>query len=148
MTNRTLPLPPELATFKPFGTGMASVQSGNGDRFHAALGSLGDDKSTFRVWVWAEHPDGDCTLIPIDGPPNNAPSFAVENGALVLYGTLEVAGARTLVARDVPGYVAPAVVDQPARNQAGAATNIAKAALVGVRAVIAWLRGSSTLPNV
>lgn len=141
MANRTLPLPPELATFKPYGTGMASVQSGNGDRIHAALGSLGDDKATFHVWCWAEHANGTCTLIPIEAPPNNAPSFAVENGALVLYGVREIAGVRTLVACEVPGYVAPVVVDQTARNWANRA-------LIGVRAVIAWLKGSATLPNV
>lgn len=131
--NHPLPLPPEMAGFKPYGTGMAAIQSGDGAVFHAALGSIGDDKSTFYVWCWTEHPDGSCALVPIPDPPKNAPSFAVVNGGLRLYGVLDTA----IVERNVPGWIPPAVVDQPARTQASAATRMAAAALGAIKGLAA-----------
>lgn len=109
--NRTLHYPPEMPNFKPYSVPSAHIQSGDGTIFHAALGSLGDDKSTFHVYAWTEKPDGTLTVVPLAEPPNNAPSFTIVNGKLVLHGVLESSpGIRTLVERDIPGYVVPAAV--------------------------------------
>lgn len=108
--NRTLVYPASMPNFKPYSVTSAHAQSGDGTLFRAALGSLGDDKATFHVYVWTERPDGTLTAITIAEPPNNAPTFAVVGGKLLLYGVLESSpGVRILVERDVPGYVAPAV---------------------------------------
>lgn len=116
--NRTLRYPPEMANFKPYATPSAHIQSGDGTLIHAALGSLGDDKATFHVYVWTEKPDGALAVVPIPDPPNNAPAFAVVGGKLVLYGVLESSpGIRSLVERDVPGYVVPETRDTAARSQ-------------------------------
>lgn len=104
--NRTLTYPPEMTGFRPHGTVTAHVQSADGAIFHAVLGGIGDDKTTFRVWVWKEAPGGALSLIAITEPPNNSPSFVVRGGQLVLCGVRETApGQREVVERDVPGFV-------------------------------------------
>jgi hypothetical protein len=109
MPNRTLTYPPQMANFRPHGAVTAHIQDGAGVIFHAALGSIGDDKTSFRVYVWSEAPTGTLALIPIVSPPNNAPSFAVVGGRLMLCGVQETApDVRSIVERDVPGFVAPA----------------------------------------
>lgn len=116
--NRTLRYPPEMAGFKPYATPSAHIQSGDGTMFRAALGSLGDDKATFHVWVWTEAKDGTLAMVSIAPPfPNNAPTFAIIDGALVLHAVLEATpGVRVLVERDVPGYVEPSARDTTARK--------------------------------
>ena len=107
-------LPPEIQPFKPYGTGMAAIQDAASTTFYAVLGGIekGNDaekRASFKVYVWKEK-DGVATLIPIDNPPNNAPTFCVKNGGLVLLGILESPpGTKTLVERDIPGFVAPAL---------------------------------------
>jgi len=112
MANRTLTYPPEMAGFRPHGTGRASIQGGDGTIFHAALGGIGDDKASFKVYVWSEKLDGTLALISVTDPPNNAPSFYTVGGRLVLTGVLETApNMRILVERDIPGYLVPNALD-------------------------------------
>lgn len=136
-------LPPAMAGFKAYGTAVARIQDANKTIFRAALGSIGNDKATFYVWVWSERPDGSAEVIPIDNPPKNAPSFDASSGLLILSGVLDGA----TVECEVPGFVAPgqppdlatiltAIIARLADPSSKIAQAIGSAALAAVRAAL------------
>lgn len=100
-----LTYPADMPGFKPYTVSSAHIQSADETIYHAALGSLGDDKATFRVYCWTEKPDGTLTQLELDAPPNNAPTFAVVNGRLILYGVLDDSAGRRLIQCDVGPFV-------------------------------------------
>lgn len=99
MTTFALP-----SSFKPYTGPPASIPSADGAIFYAHLGSRGDDKASFRVYVFVRR---GATLeeVPIDVSlaPNNQASFREE-----LDGTLTLVGTRNgiLVEQAIPGFVA------------------------------------------
>lgn len=88
-------------TFKAYGAAVAAKEDGAGNIWRAALGSIGDDKTTFYVWVWVEKKSG-VEVISIADPPRNAPALYTKGNSLVLIGVLD----GEFVERIVPGFVA------------------------------------------
>lgn len=117
--------------FKPYMGPPARARSADGSIFYAQLGSIGDDKTTFHVYVWMEHTDGTVIPIPVVNPPNNQSTLTVEAGHLLLTGPLNGA----IVERVIPGFVVPVpttALDATARQQAAAAAQTAQQALAAI----------------
>lgn len=113
-----IPIPAAIQPFKPFGTALAAIEDGAGVTFYAVLGGIdkgtdAEKRASFFVRVWREK-GGVTEVVPLENPPNNAPSFCVKGGALKLVGILESpTGVKTAVERDVPGFVAPPPIYTP-----------------------------------